>query len=61
MKNDLFQILRDGAIGFQPGLERADRSAKFPVEHSLIAPYWAPNSLGDTGRVYFRETEGTIV
>uniref|UniRef100_A0A914XNL7 Uncharacterized protein n=1 Tax=Plectus sambesii TaxID=2011161 RepID=A0A914XNL7_9BILA len=56
-KYSAINILRDGAIGLQPGLERADRSAKFPVEQSLIAPYWAPSSLGDTGRVYFRETE----
>lgn len=27
----------------------------------MVAVYWAPVSLGDTGRVYYRETEGELV
>ncbi|KRY93427.1 EGF-like domain-containing protein [Trichinella pseudospiralis] len=48
-------ISKDGAIGFSPNFAESKPIA-FPAGEKVLAIFWTPSSLGDIGKVYFRET-----
>ncbi|KRZ15401.1 EGF-like domain-containing protein, partial [Trichinella zimbabwensis] len=48
-------ISKDGVIGFSPNFAESKPIA-FPAGEKVLAIFWTPSSLGDIGKVYFRET-----
>ncbi|XP_003378491.1 putative calcium binding EGF domain protein [Trichinella spiralis] len=48
-------ISKDGVIGFSPNFAESKPTA-FPSGEKVLAIFWTPSSLGDIGKVYFRET-----
>ncbi|KRX79650.1 EGF-like domain-containing protein [Trichinella sp. T6] len=51
-------ISKDGVIGFSPNFAESKPTA-FPSGEKVLAIFWTPSSLGDIGKVYFRETTET--
>lgn len=59
MNRFVLKVSKDGMIGFDSGTDVADRQA-YPSGFKSIAVYWTTVSLEDNGRVYYRESQGTL-
>ena len=58
--SNIFQILSNGAIGFNAA-SRSYKTGIFPEGDKLIAPFWNRNDLRNGGHVWYREVTSELI